>query len=410
VLLQAASGMVTMLDQQTSQLNQDAKILIVDDKPANIEVLELLLTEVGYQHLITTTRPTEVIGLYQQHQPDLLLLDLLMAELNGLELLKHLADVIATGDFVPRVILTADQSDDAKRRALQLGAHDFIRKPFDATEVLLRIENLLQTRRLHQSQRDYNARLEADVQARTREIELYKVQLEQASHMKSNFIATISHELRTPLTAINGFSELLLSDGAGQLTEEQKLYLSDVHASGKRLSQLVETILELADIRVNDSNLSLGIVDVLDAVKSVLHVFEEPCKKRQMRVLGRVSDTIEPILADTTKIKQMVYNYLDNAIKFSPDGAEIRVALEQTPNEVVFSVSDDGVGIPTDQHHHVFSAFWQLDGSLTRQYGGAGIGLHLTKQLAELHGGRVWFKSIPDKGSTFAFALPRTPS
>lgn len=398
-----------MLEQRSAHANQNAKILIVDDRRANIELLELLLAEVGYQQLITTTRSTEVIALYQQHQPDLLLLDLLMPELNGLELLEQLQTVIAEDDFVPRVILTADQSDDAKRQALIRGAHDFIRKPFDTTEVLLRIGNLLQTRHLHQAQRDYNARLEADVRARTREIELYKVQLEQASRMKSNFIATISHELRTPLTAINGFSELLLSDSVGQLSDEQKRYLNDVYTSGKHLSQLVETILELADIRVNDVSLSLGIVDVTEAVQAVIDVLDEPRKQRHINLVWQVETPPEAILADPTKVKQMVYNYLDNAIKFSPDGAQIQVTLEQNPTEVIVAVQDEGVGIPEGQHEHVFEAFWQLDGSLTRRYEGVGIGLYLTKQLAELHGGRVWFTSNTDQGSTFAFALPRTP-
>lgn len=398
-----------MLEQRSAHANQNAKILIVDDRRANIELLELLLAEVGYQQLITTTRSTEVIALYQQHQPDLLLLDLLMPELNGLELLEQLQTVIAEDDFVPRVILTADQSDDAKRQALIRGAHDFIRKPFDTTEVLLRIGNLLQTRNLHQAQRDYNARLEADVRARTREIELYKVQLEQASRMKSNFIATISHELRTPLTAINGFSELLLSDSVGQLSDEQKRYLNDVYTSGKHLSQLVETILELADIRVNDVSLSLGIVDVTEAVQAVIDVLDEPRKQRHINLVWQVETPPEAILADPTKVKQMVYNYLDNAIKFSPDGAQIQVTLEQNPTEVIVAVQDEGVGIPEGQHEHVFEAFWQLDGSLTRRYEGVGIGLYLTKQLAELHGGRVWFTSNTDQGSTFAFALPRTP-
>jgi signal transduction histidine kinase len=368
-----------------------------------------LLGEVGYENLITTTRSTEVINLYQQHQPDLLLLDLLMPEMNGLDLLEQLQTVIAAGDYVPRVILTAEQSDDAKRQALQRGAHDFIRKPFDTTEVLLRIDNLLETRRLHQAQRHYNARLEADVRARTREIELYKVQLEQANRMKSNFIATISHELRTPLTAINGFSELLLSDSVGQLSDEQKRYLNDVYNSGKRLSQLVETILELADIRVNDVDLALGIVDVTEAAIAVASVLDEPRQKRHLTLSWHIAEPIEPILADSTKVKQMFYNYLDNAIKFSPEGAEVHIVLEQTPAEVVVTVRDEGIGIPAQHHEHVFEAFWQLDGSLTRRYEGIGIGLHLTKQLAELHGGRVWFSSAADQGSSFAFALPRTP-
>jgi len=401
--------MTVMLEHYRAPSHPNAKILIVDDQPANIEVLELLLSEVGYQHLITTTRSREVLGLYQQHQPDLLLLDLLMPEINGLELLEHLHDIIPQDDFVPRVVLTADQSDDAKRQALGRGAHDFICKPFDATEVLLRIGNLLQTRTLHQAQRDYNTRLEADVRARTREIELYKVQLEQANRMKSNFIATISHELRTPLTAINGFSELLLSDGVGQLSEEQKRYLNDVHTSGKRLSQLVETILELADIRVDDVDLALGIVDVLEAAKAVVHVLDEPRQARNISLSWQIADAVEPVLADPTKVKQMLYNYLDNAIKFSPEGANIEVTLEQTPEDVVVSVRDVGIGIPSEQHDHVFEAFWQLDGSLTRHYEGAGIGLYLTKQLTELHGGRVWFSSEAGQGSTFSFALPRTP-
>jgi signal transduction histidine kinase len=387
----------------------DALIFIVDDKPTNIEVLELLLTDAGYSNIMSTTRPTEVVSLYERHHPDLVLLDLLMPELSGIDVLTQLNQVIPSNDYVPRVILTADNSDAAKGDALRLGAHDFIHKPFDATEVMLRIQNLLQTRVLQRALRTSNSQLEAKVQARTREIELYKVQLELANRMKYNFLATISHELRTPLTAINGFSELLLSDTTDPLSEQQKLYLADVHQSGKHLTKLVETILELADIRVNDMTLTLGVVDLQDALNATVDVLKEQFHKRGLSFQLEADTTLQPIVADAIKVKQMIYNYLDNAIKFSPQGSVITSCIQDSLDEVLVRIGDQGPGIPKEHHHHVFEPFWQLDGSLTRQHEGTGIGLYLTKQFAELHGGRVWFESDHTQGSEFAFVLPRKP-
>ncbi|MEM7737108.1 MAG: ATP-binding protein [Deinococcota bacterium] len=387
----------------------NALILIVDDKPTNIEILELLLTDAGYSNIMSTTRPTEVLSLYNNHHPDLVLLDLLMPDLSGIDVLRELKQLIPSDDYVPRVILTADNSNAAKGDALRLGAHDFIHKPFDATEVILRIQNLLQTRMLQKALRASNSQLESKVQARTREIELYKVQLELANRMKYNFLATISHELRTPLTAINGFSELLLSDTAGPLSEQQKLYLADVHESGKHLTKLVETILELADIRVNDMTLTLGAVNLKEALNATVNVLKEQFHKRSLSFQLEADAALEPIVADAIKVKQMMYNYLDNAIKFSPQGGVITAYVQDSLDEISVCIQDQGSGIPKDHHHHVFEPFWQLDGSLTRRHEGTGIGLYLTKQFAELHGGRVWFESEDQQGSEFAFVLPRRP-
>ncbi|MEM6429869.1 MAG: ATP-binding protein [Deinococcota bacterium] len=402
------SGLPTTLEASTAS-PEDALIFVIDDKPINIEVLELLLADAGYSNVISTTRPAEALVLYEKHQPDLVLLDLLMPDLSGIDVLRQLKQVIPEDDYVPRVILTADNSDAAKGDALRLGAQDFIHKPFDASEVILRIQNLLHTRMLQRALRASNSQLEAKVQARTREIELYKVQLELANRMKYNFLATISHELRTPLTAINGFSELLLSDTAGPLSEQQKLYLADVHESGKHLTKLVETILELADIRVNDMTLSLGMVDLQAALTATVDVLKEQFHKRGLSFELELDSPLEPILADAVKVKQMIYNYLDNAIKFSPQGSLITASIQDSLDEVVVYIQDQGTGIPQEHHQHVFEPFWQLDSSLTRQHEGTGIGLYLTKQFADLHGGRVWFDSDHEQGSTFAFVLPRRP-
>ena len=154
-----------------------AKILIVDDQEQNVQLLECLLREAGYQRLDHTTDPRRVLALYQAFQPDLLLLDLQMPHLDGLEVMKQLAPRVPDGDYLPILMLTGDLSREAREQALSLGAKDFVTKPFDQTEVLLRIRNLLETRLLHGRLRDQNERLETMVAARTQDLEEARIEI-----------------------------------------------------------------------------------------------------------------------------------------------------------------------------------------------------------------------------------------
>src|SRR5437867_11460613 len=176
-----------------------AKILVVDDEEANVRLLERLLLQAGYTNVQSTTDSRRVVALYTEFQPDLILLDLHMPYRDGFELLEDLERLIPEGSYVPVLVLTADVTGEALRRALRAGAKDFLTKPFDAQEVMLRIRNLLQTRFLHRALQCRNQVLEERVQERTRQL----VQMEKLSAM-GQLLAGVAHELNNPLAVSGG--------------------------------------------------------------------------------------------------------------------------------------------------------------------------------------------------------------
>ena len=182
-----------------------AKILVVDDEEANARLLERLLLQAGYTKVQSTTDSRRVVALYREFQPDLILLDLHMPHRDGFELLKELQLLIPEGSYVPVLVLTADVTGEALRRALLAGANDFLTKPFDAQEVMLRIRNLLQTRFLHRALQCQNQVLEERVQERTRQL----VQMEKLSAM-GQLLAGVAHELNNPLAVVSGQAHLFL--------------------------------------------------------------------------------------------------------------------------------------------------------------------------------------------------------
>src|SRR5688572_494929 len=192
----------------TDEQLQHARILIVDDHEANLDLAEGILEQAGYRAYVSTQDAREVVGLYATFQPDLVLLDLHMPHLDGFAVLEQLAALQAPGSYLPVLVLTADITPAAEQRALRLGAKDFLTKPLDAVRVQLRVRNLLETRFLYQDQQDENERLEAKVQARTHELAQAHEAVLLAARLKSVFVMAMSHELRTPLTSVIGWTDL----------------------------------------------------------------------------------------------------------------------------------------------------------------------------------------------------------
>jgi protein-histidine pros-kinase len=227
-----------------------------------------------------------------------------------------------------------------------------------------------------------------------------------ASRLKSEFLANMSHELRTPLNAIIGFTDLL-HRGLVKDPAEQHECLGDVLSSARHLLQLINDVLDLAKIESGKVEFRPERVDVHVIVAEILGVLRGLAASKQIRIDTDLAQGLPPVMVDPARLKQVLYNYLSNAIKFSAVGGHVFVrTLPVGDDQFRLEVEDDGIGIAPDQIGRLFVEFQQLDTGLSKQHPGTGLGLALTKRIVEGHGGRVEVRSTPGHGSVFAAVLP----
>lgn len=229
--------------------------------------------------------------------------------------------------------------------------------------------------------------------------------LKEVDEIKDEFLANTSHELRTPLNGIIGLSESLKDGAAGKLPFKALENLDMITNSGKRLSNLVNDILDFSKLKNKDIILSQQPVDLYSIASLVLKLSEVFVKDKPVKLINSVSKTSPLAHADENRLQQILYNLVGNAIKFTEKGT-IEIKTEAKDNWLNVSVIDTGIGIPEDKFDAIFKSFEQVDGSTDRQYGGTGLGLSVTKQLVELHGGTIKVKSKVNEGSQFSFMLP----
>ena len=231
---------------------------------------------------------------------------------------------------------------------------------------------------------------------------------ESANKAKSSFLANMSHELRTPLNAIIGFSELVKDENVGALNDKQKEYLGYVWESGKHLLSLLNDILDLSKVEAGKMELEFAEFDLNELFKKSLAFVSDKALKKAVTLLTDIKEGIRFVRADERKIKQVVFNLVSNAMKFTPDGGKVGIEARKTDdNQILVCVWDTGIGIEAKDSHKVFSEFEQITSDYSRQYTGTGLGLQLSKKFIELHGGLMWFESKgKDKGSRFYFTLP----
>ncbi len=248
--------------------------------------------------------------------------------------------------------------------------------------------------------------------------------LQELDRLKSNFLATVSHELRTPLTSIIGYSDMLATGIAGELNEEQAEFVETIRGKGDHLLALISSLLDLGKLEQGKLRVKREPMNVELLVAEVAKTLAPLAQKRDVSIRVEVDGGLPDISADAVRIRQVLYNLTENAVKFSPDGDAVTlgarlveleadddddmgfVLMAGTRSAVELSVSDRGPGIPTDEQERVFDAFYQVDGSSTREHGGTGLGLSIVKRLVEAHGGSVWVESVVGEGATFRFTIP----
>jgi len=247
-----------------------------------------------------------------------------------------------------------------------------------------------------------------DVTERRREMEERNRRMQESNRLKSEFLANMSHELRTPLNAIIGFAALMHAGKTGPLSEIHKEYLGDILNSSRHLLQLINDVLDLAKVESGRVELRAEVVDLRSVASEVKDIVRGLAAERKVRLEVAVDPSLQRVTVDPRMLKQVLYNYLSNAIKFTPDGG--RVALRISPEDASHfrvDVEDTGIGIKPEDISRLFVEFQQLDQGSGKRYGGTGLGLALTRRIVEAQGGRVHVESEPGKGSTFSAVLPR---
>lgn len=250
-------------------------------------------------------------------------------------------------------------------------------------------------------------------------------QLARASRHKSEFLANMSHELRTPLNAILGFTELILDEIYGKVPNQLRESIEDIHTNGRHLLRLINDVLDLSKIEAGQMQLDLGEYSVQSLIDSAISATRSLAAEKRLELVSRVAEDLPPALGDSKRITQILMNLVGNAIKFTPGGGHVSVtakavqgsrfeeaqslelgALHTAIEFVEIAVADTGIGIPAEELKSIFSEFRQVDSSITREYGGSGLGLSIAKRLVEMHGGSIWAESQIGQGSTFYFRIP----
>ncbi len=372
----------------------DARIMIVDDEPVNVRLLERLLGSSGYTRLRSTTDAREALGLFESFDPDIVLLDLLMPHLDGFVVMKQLVHLVPEGAYLPILVLTADATPDTKKRALAAGAKDFLTKPFDITEVLLRIGNLLETRRLTRELQNQNERLEEQVRERTERL----LQTEKVATLGS-LLAGVAHELNNPLTIITGWTALLqdsLPPGAatGQLDR--------IGTAASRCVRIIKNFLALARRWPPER----GPVALNTMIRETLEFLGYELRTADVQVQMNLAENLPRLWADPHQIQQVLVNLIVNADQAMrnippPRSLTITTRLDAAREHVELAVGDNGPGVPPEIQARIFEPFFT-----TKPLGsGTGLGLSLCQGIVEGHGGTIRLDSRPGTGTTFTVAL-----
>ncbi|MBU1436897.1 MAG: response regulator [Gammaproteobacteria bacterium] len=363
-------------------MSERAHLLLVDDEKTNLKVLAELLRP-DYRIRLAQSGQQALEKCLQQ-APDLILMDVLMPGMDGFETLKALKAETLTAQ-IPIIFITGLQSADHEQQGLQLGAQDYIHKPFHAEVVKARVATQLKLIRQRQ------------------ELQQLSEQLTQANEAKSRFLATISHEIRTPLASVIGYAEAIL---AGEFAENEQLQaIQTICQNGKHLQALLNDLLDLSKIAANKLDIELLPVNLCQLVDEITTLLQD---KARQKGLDFQFDYQLPLPAmiktDPTRLKQILLNLCNNAIKFTEQGF-VKVQISRIDDELQFAVHDSGIGIAPDQQQKLFHAFGQADVSVQRQFGGTGLGLVIARQLCEKLNGSLQLQSSTEAGSCFVAAI-----
>ncbi len=378
---------------------RNGNILVVDDTPQTLQLLVAILSGANY-----TVRPADsgalALASVLAYPPELVLLDVNMPEMSGFEVCRQLKQNPAT-QAIPVVFLSGLTDLDDRVQGFQLGAVDFVAKPFQRDELLARVSTHLQLARL---QKD----LTSEVAKQTRDLQGAYQELAKASRLKDEFLSTMSHELRTPLTAVIGMAQILHAGAYGPLNREQAEAIEVVEGSGRKLLQMINDILDYIQVDAGKVELQLAECPIVELVNAVLENVRSKAAEKHIELSCRFYQQESLLWLDVRHMRRVLLILLDNAVKFTSSGGNVGIIVRNSivQHRIEFEVWDGGPGIAEADLPKLFKPFLQLDGGLNRSHEGSGLGLALAGKLARLLGGEIRVTSQLNAGSRFIVYLP----
>ncbi len=357
------------------QKNNQPEILLVEDTPEHIEAVVTVLHENNFRIRIAKKWST-ALELLNQHHPDLILLDIFMPEMDGFELCRTIK---SNPDFssIPIIFLTASDDEDSIRKGFELGAQDYVVKPFNTSELLARVNTHIILKRQTESLKEANRELDG-------------------------FCYTVSHNLKAPLLSINKLIEYLIADYRNKLDSEGQELVAIIQEKSVEVIAVIDHLLEfsrMCELPMQNEAIRLEQL-FLDVYNELIQLQDH----RQVRlILGQLPD----VTGDPVMIRMLVYNIISNALKYTRnrETAVIEVSFSERESEYSFAVRDNGVGFDMRYSARLFGVFQRLHSQ--KEFEGSGVGLAICQKILKRHNGQAWITGEVDKGATFYFTFPK---
>lgn len=354
------------------------KVLVVDDVTKNIQLVASFLKQSGYDINFSTSGKA-ALNHIKREKFDLILLDIMMPEMDGFEVCEKLKSNPKTKD-IPVIFLTAKTDIDSITKAFEVGGIDYITKPFNKAELLARVKTHLELQQQKQNLKELNA-------------------------TKDKFFSIIAHDLRSPLNQLLGLSEILQKEIESEKVDDAIKLANLINESAKSGRLLLENLLEWSRSQTGSINFMPEVLDLLKITNEVLELIENNAKQKSIKIQSRIHMDLQAF-ADDNMIKTILRNLISNSIKFTNRGGTIVLDAKKTEEMVIYSISDNGIGINEDDLEKLFRIEINPKSIGKSKEKGTGLGLILCKEFIEIIGGKIWVESIFEKGSTFSFSIP----